>query len=127
MATEPEYLELTPQMRERLERFRKDHAAEPMGNVGSNLLLEDEKVRIWELRLEPGEASDLHHHEVDYYLHIMQGDVVAGVPPADSGMDPFVARIPPAGNTVRVPRGGTEWAVNVGNETYHEILIELKD
>ena len=88
---------------------------------------EDDRIRIWELTLEPGEASDLHHHEVDYYLHIMTGDVVADVPPKDSGIDPFVARIPPEGNTVCVPRGGTEWAVNVGEQTYHEVLIELKD
>jgi hypothetical protein len=27
---------------------------------------------------------------------------------------------------VRVPKGMTEWALNVGQKTYHEILIELK-
>ena len=38
----------------------------------------------------------------------------------------FIGKIPPQGNTVMVPKGGTEWALNVGEETYHEILIELK-
>jgi hypothetical protein len=28
---------------------------------------------------------------------------------------------------VPIPKGGTEWAFNVGNETFREILIELKD
>ena len=37
-----------------------------------------------------------------------------------------VGVIPEGGNTVPVPKGGTEWAVNIGNETYSEILIELK-
>jgi hypothetical protein len=41
-------------------------------------------------------------------------------------MDPFVARIPAGGNTVRIPKGGIEWAVNVGEQTYSEVLIELK-
>lgn len=123
---EAEYLELTPELRERLERFREEHADEPIGNVGTRLLFEDDRIRIWEMHLEPGEASDLHHHETDYYLHIQQGDLIAGVPPKQSGMDPFVARIPPEGNTVAVPRGGTEWAVNIGKEPYHEVLIELK-
>jgi hypothetical protein len=40
--------------------------------------------------------------------------------------DPFIGKIPPQGNTVRVPKGGTEWALNVGKQTYREILIELK-
>lgn len=126
MATEPEYVELTPEMRKRLERFREENDGAPLGGVGTELLLEDENVRIWKLVLEPGEASDFHHHEVDYYLVIQGGDLVAGVPPKSSGMDPFVARIPPEGNTVRVPAGGTEWAINVGKETYREVLIELK-
>ena len=28
---------------------------------------------------------------------------------------------------VAVPKGGVEWAVNVGKKRYHEILIELKN
>lgn len=123
---EAEYLELTPELRKRLEKFREEHDGEPLGGVGSRILLEDDAVRIWEMRLEPGEASDLHHHEYDYYLVIKQGDLIAGVPPKQSGMDPFVAKLPPGGNTVRVPKGGTEWAVNVGNEPYYEIIVELK-
>ena len=124
--SEPEYVEITPEIRERLEKFRAEHANDPIGNVGTKLLLEDDDVRIWELKLEPGEASDLHHHEHNYYLAIFSGDIVAGVPSKDSGMDFFVGKIPAEGNTVPVPKGGTEWAVNIGKKTYHEILIELK-
>ena len=125
--TEPEYAEVTPELRERLEKFREEHADDPMGNVGTALLFEDDRVRIWEMILEPGEASDLHHHEHDYYLAISSGDLVAGMPPKDSPMDFFVGKIPPQGNTVGVPKGRTEWALNVGEKTYREILIELKD
>jgi len=125
--TPPEFVDLTPEMRERLERFRKEHANDPIGNVGSRLLLEDDRVRIWELVLEPGEASDLHRHDHDYYLAISEGDYVAGVTPPDSPVDCFVGKVPEAGNTVAVPKGGVEWAYNVGEKTYREILIELKD
>ena len=55
------------------------------------------------------------------------GDLVAGVTPKDNGMDCFVGIVPPEGNTVHVPKGGTEWAFNVGDKTYHEVLIELKN
>lgn len=124
--SEPEYAEITPALRERLEKFREEHADDELGGVGDRVLFEDENVRIWELKLEPGESSDLHHHEHDYYLIIMKGDLVAGVMPKGGPMDFFVGKIPPGGNTVPVPKGNTEWAVNVGDETYHEFLIELK-
>ena len=124
--TEPEYGEITPELRERLEKFRNEHAGDPIGQVANTILFEDDDVRIWEMNLEPGEHSDLHHHEHDYFLVIDSGDLVAGVPPKDSPMDFFVGKVPPRGNTVRVPKGGTEWALNIGQKTYHEILIELK-
>jgi len=124
--TEPQYAEITPELRERLEKFREEHDGDPIGNVGTQLLLEDENVRIWEMVLEPGEASDLHHHEHEYYLVISSGDRVAGIPTKDSPLDFFVGIVPPEGNTVRVPKGMTEWALNVGEKTYREVLIELK-
>jgi redox-sensitive bicupin YhaK (pirin superfamily) len=124
--TEPEYAEITPDLRERLEKFREEHDGEPLGNVANHVLFEDENLRIWEMKLEPGEHTDLHHHEHDYYLVVFSGDLVAGIPPKGSAMDPFVGKIPPEGNTVKVPKGGTEWAWNIGKKTYHEILIELK-
>jgi hypothetical protein len=124
--TDPEFIDITPEMRERLEKFRDEHARDRMGNVGTRLLYEDDDVRVWEMQLEPGQHSDLHHHEHDYILAIDSGDLVAGIPPKDGPMDFFVGKIPPEGNTVRVPKGGTEWALNVGRKTYHEILIELK-
>ena len=119
-------MSMTPELHERLVKFRDEHADEALGNVGTKLLFEDERVRIWEMRLEPGEASDLHHHADDYYLAMLQGDMIAGIPPEESGLPPFVARIPSGGETVSVPKGGTEWAMNVGNETFYEILVELK-
>ncbi len=124
--SKPEFLEITPDLLERLEKFREEHANDPLGGVGTTVLFEDDNVRIWEMKLEPGEHSDLHHHEHDYILVVDSGDLVAGIPPKDSPMDLFVGKIPPQGNTVRVPKGGTEWALNIGEKTYHEILIELK-
>jgi hypothetical protein len=125
--TPPEYAEITPELRDRFEKFREEHSQDPIGDVANTVLFEDDHVRIWEMKLEPGEHSDLHHHEHDYYLVIFSGDRVAGIPPKGSPMDPFVGKVPPQGNTVHVPKGGTEWAWNIGEQTYHEILIELKD
>lgn len=126
LATPPVFAPLSPEMKARLDRFRDEHANEKPGRVGGRILLDDENVRIWELILEPGEASDLHLHEHDYYLVIFEGDLVAGVTPKGSGIDSFVGVVPKEGNTVAIPKGGLEWAYNVGQKRYREIIVELK-
>lgn len=120
------FAELTPEMKARIDAFRDEHEGEALGDVANRVIFEDDDVRIWEMTLAPGEHSDLHRHEHDYYLVIFSGDQVAGVVPKDSPIDSFVGVIPKGGNTVAIPKGGVEWAWNVGNETYHELLIELK-
>ncbi|MEM9176784.1 MAG: hypothetical protein AAGC67_16295 [Myxococcota bacterium] len=123
----PEFIDVTPEMQARLDRFAEAHKDDPVGNVGGTVLFEDERVRIWELILEPGEASDLHRHEHDYYLIIFEGDLVAGVVGPGVEMPSFVGKVPEKGNTVPVPKGGFEWAYNVGEQRYREIIVELKD
>jgi beta-alanine degradation protein BauB len=37
------------------------------GHVGSKLLSENERVRVWEIRLAPGERWHVHRHVLDYF------------------------------------------------------------
>jgi mannose-6-phosphate isomerase-like protein (cupin superfamily) len=37
------------------------------GCVGTTLLSEDERVRVWEIRLKPGERIGFHRHVLDYF------------------------------------------------------------
>ena len=39
---------------------------EELGNIGTALLFENDHVRVWEMKLEPGESSPLHRHVHDY-------------------------------------------------------------
>lgn len=121
--TPSELVESTPELTRRVEAFRAEHAGDALGGVASTVIFEDDRVRIWEMKLEPGEASDWHQHGHDYYLAILTGDLVAGV--SKDGFQVF--RIPAGGNTVGVAHGSMEWALNVGQTTYREILFELKD
>ena len=34
--------------------------------VGTRLLFENERVRVWDLQLAPGESTGVHRHERDY-------------------------------------------------------------
>lgn len=126
IATAPEFIDLTPEMKARLDRFVEEHKDDPLGGVGGTVIFEDDRVKIWELVLEPGEASALHRHDHDYYLVILEGDFVAGVSLPGSGVESFVGKVPENGNTVGIGKGATEWAYNVGDKTYREVIVELK-
>ena len=100
-----------------------------LGNVGSRVLFENERVRVWEMKLAPGERSDVHRHDLDYLLVFLAGDRIRVEPEPDT-QGPYTDELEfdvPVGHTVFVERGGVETAVNAGSEHYREILIELKD
>ena len=100
-----------------------------LGDVGTRLLFENDRVRAWELRLAPGEDSAAHRHDLDHLLIQLSGDRVAVIPEPDTEgpyKDYLEAEVIP-GMTVFVPRGGVETARNVGSQPYREIIIELKD
>ena len=44
--------------------------------VGSSLLFENERLRIWEMTLGPGEACHLHQHLYDYaFVYVTQSTI----------------------------------------------------
>jgi hypothetical protein len=40
----------------------------PLDQVGTTILFENDRVRVWEMTLEPGETCDLHRHRHDYLM-----------------------------------------------------------
>ena len=94
-----------------------------LGQVADRVVFENERVRIWEMSLEPGEASDFHEHTLDYLLCIIEGESVD----ADfEGGKSIQSPVQP-GTTIFVPKGNREVAVNRSTVLYREILIELKE
>ena len=99
------------------------------GPGGGEVILENDRVRITELRLGPGERSKLHTHALDYVLVQIEGDRVAVEPhPETAGAnDAYLEAEVVPGATIFLERGGVETAVNVGEKPWREICIELKD
>ena len=99
------------------------------GDVGTKLILENDRVKIWEMDLAPGEESDIHEHTMDYILVVLEGDRIAGVPQEDStGLyNEYVEVDVTPGDHFYIEKGGIETARNVGKKRYREIAIELKD
>ena len=44
-----------------------------LGNIATHVLFENDNVKIWNLIVEPGEASDWHLHERDYVTVVVEG------------------------------------------------------
>ena len=44
-----------------------------LGEVGQRLVLENDHVRVWEIRLEPGETHDFHIHYHPYLVISLGG------------------------------------------------------
>lgn len=92
------------------------------GDVANRFVFENERVRVWEMRLEPGEASDFHEHRLPYVLCIVEGESID----ADFE-DGRSVRIPVApGQVYFIEPGGRETAVNRSAVPFREILVELK-
>jgi len=100
-----------------------------LGDVGTRLVWENERVRIWEMVLEPGQRSAVHEHTLDYLLVPLAGDRIGvEVEPDTAGEYRESGDFPvPIGRPTFIARGGIETAVNTGTETYREVLVELKD
>jgi hypothetical protein len=100
-----------------------------LGDIGTNVVYEDDVVRVWRLKLAPGEESPVHRHKLDHLLIQVSGDRIAVFPEPDSE-GPFremlEADVVP-GAVVHVHRGGVERARNVGTQPYLEMIVELKD
>ncbi|HVN86785.1 MAG TPA: cupin [Candidatus Binatia bacterium] len=99
-----------------------------LGNVGTKLLLENDRVRVWEMDLAPGAKSDVHRHELDYILVQIEGDRIAAQPEPDTAgkYRDYIEAAATPGKVTYITRGGIETAINVGTRRYREILIELK-
>jgi beta-alanine degradation protein BauB len=100
-----------------------------LGDVGTKVVFENDRVRVWQVRLAPGEQGPVHSHDLDHLLVQVAGDRIAVVPEPDTRgpyRDYLEADVVP-GAVVHVTRGGVESARNVGSRPYFEIVVELKD
>ena len=94
-----------------------------LGDVATKVLFENDRVRVWEMVLEPGQSSDWHRHDHPYLLCIVEGDTVDAL--GDDGRQ-FTLEAKP-GTVFYVPPGDPEIATNRSSTPFREVLIELKD
>ena len=77
-----------------------------LGPIGTKVVYENDRVRIWQLRLAPGEESAVHRHELDHILIQVAGDRIA--------VDPEPSQWP-----VLVTGAGTAGGLHLADDLSH--------
>ena len=94
----------------------------PLGDIATEVLLENDRVKIWTLAVDPGQASPWHLHLQDYVTVTVEGDQISLE--LEDGTSEGSTHEP----------GRWKWhgehvvhrVVNDGKSRYRNILIELK-
>jgi quercetin dioxygenase-like cupin family protein len=97
----------------------------PGTSVGTELLFENEVVRVWSMELAPGEDSPFHRHELDYvYVYVTPSKLAYMTEPGrverqhDYG-DGYV-------RFTSVGAGIQHQIRNVADTVHRQVLVELK-
>ena len=94
-----------------------------LGQVGQRIVLENEHVRIWEVRLEPGETIDFHIHHHPYIVISLGG----GENEIETIFGKKISIQEPLGSTVFIDdMRPVHRLTNRSNITYLSRLVELK-
>ena len=106
-----------------------------MTQVATRILLENDKVIVWELVLEPGERTGVHTHEHDYIVHVTEGSTLRatdgnGDNPTDVPLkadDTYYFSVADGiATSGDLQTTATHDAENVGTSRYREIMVEIK-
>ena len=93
--------------------------------VGTRLLFENERVRVWDLSLEPGESFGTHLHRDDYVIIVESGGQLRFAEPAGKREVQYVddqvtfRAVGPGGKV-------DHHLTNVGAKRHRNFIVELK-
>jgi predicted metal-dependent enzyme (double-stranded beta helix superfamily) len=93
-----------------------------LSGVGQEIMLENDRVRIWHITLAPGETQPLHHHGLPYVVIAVQGarNVIHTAAGERIEVDEETG-----GVVFREP-GATHTLTNAGDTVYVARIVELK-
>jgi len=102
-------------------------ATEPTERVGTELMFENERVRVWDLALGPGESLEKHIHRTDYFFIVESGGLIRFANPDNPAeyhdvqfQDDQVTFVPVTDGKV------DNRLTNIGAKRHRNFVIELK-
>jgi hypothetical protein len=100
-------------------------ATEPSAQVGKHVMFENDRVRVWDLDLAPGESFPAHLHRLDYLILVVSGGLLRF---AEPGGDRDVQYVDNQVSFRAVgPAGKLDHTLtNVGTTRHRNFVIELK-
>jgi beta-alanine degradation protein BauB len=91
--------------------------------IGTDLIFEDDRVRIWEIVLDPGQEAAVHTHHLDYTTVVVEGGVVERLN-ADGTTD---RREVQPGDIQRWYQSTARHGLrNVGTTRFRNVIVEVK-
>ena len=90
-------------------------------NSGYNLIMENEKVRVMEMKLKPGEKSQMHNHPNDHLVYVFNNAKFKLSFP-DGKSNEFELK---AGKALWIEAGPHE-TENIGTTNGHNLVTEIK-
>ena len=95
---------------------------EPLGPVANHFLFENEKIKSWNLELDPGESSSWHVHDQDYLTIVVEPGKL--LREWEDGTTEELEY--PLGQVNFTAGHGAHRVTNIGPTRYRNALIELK-
>ena len=92
------------------------------GPIGTHVFFENDRVRVWEIELTPGETLPMHFHELDYVVVTVSGGTTTVE--WEDGRRETNDQQP--GDIIWREARYAHALINNGADTYRNRLIELK-
>ena len=96
---------------------------EPLGEIATEVLFENDRVKIWNLVVDPGEASDWHLHGRDYVTVVVEGGGLT-VEYEDGSGEKTSTKV---GSWTYFGDHSVHRVINNTSNRHKNVLIELKD
>jgi len=93
-----------------------------LGDVGTHFMFENDQVKVWNLVLEPGQASQWHRHHNHYTFIVIEPSTLKTE--FEDGTDGESESH--AGQVVMGRKDSVHRVTNVGSSTYRNVIIEIK-
>jgi hypothetical protein len=103
-------------------------ATPPTELVGTSLMFENERVRVWDLALAPGESLEKHIHRTDYFFIVESGGLIRFANPDDAGDFFDLQFVDGAVEFIEVQGEGKvdNRLTNIGEKRHRNYVVELK-
>ncbi len=103
-------------------------ATEPTENVGTSIMYENDRVRVWDLALLPSEQLEKHIHRLPYFFIVASGGLIRFADPDDPDVSEDVQFEDDQVTWVDVgPDGKVDNRLtNIGEKPHRNYVIELK-